>query len=106
VCTGTGTALDEAADDFGRVRSRLFAIAYRMLGTVADAEDLVQDVWVEWQSCPERDAVRDPTAFPRHDGDASRPQRHANSAGPTGDLHRATASPRSSRSMRSARASC
>lgn len=34
---------------FAAVRSRLFAIAYRMLGTRADAEDVVQDVWLRWQ---------------------------------------------------------
>jgi RNA polymerase sigma-70 factor (ECF subfamily) len=36
------------ADAFGAARPRLFAIAYRMLGTRADAEDLVQDAWLRW----------------------------------------------------------
>jgi RNA polymerase sigma-70 factor, ECF subfamily len=61
--TGASIGLDAAADDFARVRSRLFGIAYRMLGSVADAEDIVQDVWVKWQSYDERPAVRDATAF-------------------------------------------
>ena len=30
-------------------RARLFAIAYRMLGVRADAEDVVQDAWIRWQ---------------------------------------------------------
>lgn len=54
--------LDGAAASFARVRPRLFGIAYRMLGGVADAEDVVQDVWVKWQ-VHDRDAVRDETAF-------------------------------------------
>jgi RNA polymerase sigma-70 factor (ECF subfamily) len=37
--------LDTAAATFAAVRPRLFGIAYRMLGTVADAEDIVQDTW-------------------------------------------------------------
>ena len=33
---------------FDRLRPRLHGIAYRMLGSVADAEELVQDVWLRW----------------------------------------------------------
>lgn len=33
---------------FNRYRPRLHAIAYRMLGCVADAEDIVQDAWLRW----------------------------------------------------------
>jgi len=33
---------------FNRHRPRLHAIAYRMLGSVADAEDIVQDAWLRW----------------------------------------------------------
>ncbi|MFI5711867.1 RNA polymerase sigma-70 factor [Kribbella sp. NPDC051620] len=56
------TDLDEAAVDFGRVRPRLFGIAYRMLGSVQEAEDLVQDVWLKWQAY-DRSTVREPAAF-------------------------------------------
>ncbi|WP_409463017.1 RNA polymerase sigma-70 factor [Amycolatopsis sp. GA6-003] len=52
----------EAASVFAQVRPRLFGIAYRMLGSVADAEDLLQDVWLRWQTC-DRSAVRNPGAF-------------------------------------------
>ncbi|QFR03204.1 sigma-70 family RNA polymerase sigma factor [Streptomyces phaeolivaceus] len=52
----------EATADFERARSRLFGIAYRMLGRVADAEDVVQDVWVRWQGT-DRAQVRDRVAF-------------------------------------------
>lgn len=52
----------EYAADFQSVRPRLFGIAYQMLGRAADAEDVVQDVWVRWQSA-DRAAVRDRIAF-------------------------------------------
>lgn len=54
--------LDDAARVFGQVRSRLFGIAYRMLGSVAEAEDIVQDAWVRWQGT-DRSQVRNPGAF-------------------------------------------
>jgi RNA polymerase sigma-70 factor (TIGR02957 family) len=54
--------LDQAAVDFARVRPRLFGIAYRMLSSVQEAEDLVQDVWVKWQAY-DRSTVREPAAF-------------------------------------------
>ncbi|MHA6623412.1 sigma factor [Pseudonocardia sp. DLS-67] len=50
------------ADEFAQVRPRLFGIAYRMLGSIADAEDIVQDVWVKWQG-HDRASVRDATGF-------------------------------------------
>jgi RNA polymerase sigma-70 factor (ECF subfamily) len=54
--------LDEAAEVFTEVRPRLFGIAYRMLGSATEAEDLVQDVWLRWQAY-DRDTVRNPGAF-------------------------------------------
>jgi RNA polymerase sigma-70 factor (ECF subfamily) len=54
--------LDAAARTFSAVRPRLFGIAYRMLGTVADAEDIVQDTWERWQRT-DRSEVREPAAF-------------------------------------------
>lgn len=47
---------------FLRVRPRLFGVAYRMLRSSAEAEDIVQDVWVRWQTT-DRSVVRDPAAF-------------------------------------------
>jgi RNA polymerase sigma factor (sigma-70 family) len=47
---------------FLSVRARLFGIAYRMLGSAAEAEDVVQDVWVRWQLA-DRSRVRDAAAF-------------------------------------------
>jgi RNA polymerase sigma-70 factor (ECF subfamily) len=56
------TQRDDGTAAFTAVRGRLFGIAYRMLGTVTDAEDVVQDAWLRWQQT-DRDAVRDPAAF-------------------------------------------
>src|SRR3954469_21454089 len=47
---------------FAPVRPRLFGIAYRMLGSAAEAEDIVQDVWLRWQST-NRSAVENPPAY-------------------------------------------
>src|SRR5213593_1705326 len=47
---------------FNEYRSLLFSIAYRMLGTVADAEDMLQDAFIRWQQAP-RDEIRSPKAF-------------------------------------------
>ena len=62
--TGGGSVddLEDAAEAFAQVRPRLFGIAYRMLGSVAEAEDLVQDVWVRWQTA-DRSAVANPAAY-------------------------------------------
>jgi RNA polymerase sigma-70 factor (TIGR02957 family) len=54
--------LSSAVEVFAAVRPRLFGIAYRMLGTVSDAEDIVQDTWLRWQAY-DRDSVREPAAF-------------------------------------------
>ncbi len=55
-------ALERATSAFLSVRPRLFGIAYRMLATAAEAEDIVQEVWLRWQST-DRSVVRDETAF-------------------------------------------
>jgi RNA polymerase sigma-70 factor (TIGR02957 family) len=47
---------------FVPVRPRLFGIAYRMLGSAAEAEDVVQDVWMRWQST-NRKAIENPPAY-------------------------------------------
>ncbi|MBY8870701.1 RNA polymerase sigma-70 factor [Micromonospora sp. PLK6-60] len=54
--------LDEAASIFAGVRPRLFGIAYRMLGSASEAEDLVQEVWLRWQAT-DRAVVANPGAF-------------------------------------------
>jgi RNA polymerase sigma-70 factor (ECF subfamily) len=54
--------IDDGLSTFLRVRPRLFGIAHRMLGSAADAEDVVQDVWMRWQTT-DRTSVRNTTAF-------------------------------------------
>ncbi|MFJ9346497.1 RNA polymerase sigma-70 factor [Streptomyces sp. NPDC101237] len=55
-------ALDQATRDFLAVRSRLFGIAYRVLGSAAEAEDVVQETWLRWQNT-DRSKVKEPAAF-------------------------------------------
>lgn len=50
------------SDMFTALRPRLFATAYRMLGTRADAEDVVQDAWLRWHD-GDRAAVQSPEAW-------------------------------------------
>jgi len=47
---------------FERHRARLFGVAYRMLGTVADAEDVLQETYVRWHA-EDSDVVRSPEAW-------------------------------------------
>ena len=60
--TGDVGELEEAAAVFMSLRPRLFGIAYRMLSSATEAEDLVQDVWLRWQRS-DRSAVASPAAF-------------------------------------------
>lgn len=49
-------------DPFIAHRSLLFTVAYELLGSVADAEDVVQDAWLRW-AATDRAAVRDARAY-------------------------------------------
>lgn len=61
--TGDDTAsLDEATEVFLAARPQLFGIAYRVLGSTAEAEDVLQEAWLRWQQT-DRAAVREPRAF-------------------------------------------
>lgn len=53
---------DDAAATFAPLRPRLARIAYRMLGSVAEAEDIVQDAYLRWHGT-DRAAVADAKAF-------------------------------------------
>ena len=59
---GTNGLLDQVASAFLELRPRLFGIAYRMLGSVTEAEDILQEVWLRWQKT-DRTVVVDPAAF-------------------------------------------
>jgi RNA polymerase sigma factor (sigma-70 family) len=47
---------------FQQQRSRLFGLAYRMLGTPSDAEDVLHDAWLRWHA-QDTDALDDPEAW-------------------------------------------
>ena len=50
------------AEVFEAHRDLMFAVAYRMLGTIADAEDAVQDAWLRWSAASRAD-VADPRSY-------------------------------------------
>ncbi|MET9899027.1 RNA polymerase sigma-70 factor [Streptomyces sp. NPDC006446] len=55
-------AIDTATDVFEEHRPVLMGVAYRMLGRVADAEDVVQEAWLRW-SADDRSDVREPRGY-------------------------------------------
>ncbi|WP_312362617.1 sigma-70 family RNA polymerase sigma factor [Ensifer sp.] len=59
-----GNAEENAAAGFDPLRPKLIRVAYRMLGSVADAEDMVQEAFIRWMGA-DRSAVREPEAFLR-----------------------------------------
>jgi len=56
------TQPDAAPDEFEAHRPRLARLAYRMLGSMSDAEDIVQEAWLRWQRADRAD-VREPRAY-------------------------------------------
>ncbi|MEV0590885.1 RNA polymerase sigma-70 factor [Nonomuraea cavernae] len=48
--------------DFEELRPMLLGLAYRLLGSMWDAEDVVQDAWLRWEGA-DRSEVREPRAF-------------------------------------------
>ena len=61
---GENFGAQDAAASFDPLRPLLTRVAYRMLGSVADAEDVVQDAFLRWLGT-DREAVREPAAFLR-----------------------------------------
>jgi RNA polymerase sigma-70 factor, ECF subfamily len=57
-------AHQDAAASFDPLRPKLMRVAYRMLGSVADAEDVVQEAFIRWMGA-DRNEVREPEAFLR-----------------------------------------
>jgi RNA polymerase sigma factor (sigma-70 family) len=57
-----GAVSDADTATFHAVRPRLFGIAYRVLGDATEAEDVVQETWIRWQTT-DRTVVRDAAAF-------------------------------------------
>src|SRR5207342_3677632 len=59
-----GVGHEDAAASFDPLRPKLMRVAYRMLGSVADAEDMVQEAFIRWIRA-DRSEVREPEAFLR-----------------------------------------
>jgi RNA polymerase sigma-70 factor (ECF subfamily) len=56
------TASDASTPDYLAHRNLLFTVAYEMLGSASDAEDVVQEVWLRWADGDRSDVV-DPRAY-------------------------------------------
>lgn len=54
--------MSTVADPFSEHRSLLFTVAYEMLSSAADAEDVVQETWLRWVDVDQA-SVRDPRAY-------------------------------------------
>jgi len=52
-------SLQGAAEIFDPLRPRLMRVAYRMLGSVSDAEDVVQEAFIRWMGV-DREEIREP----------------------------------------------
>ncbi len=59
-----GAGHEDAAASFDPLRPMLMRVAYRMLGSVADAEDVLQEAFIRWMGA-DRSGVREPEAFLR-----------------------------------------
>src|SRR5262245_32758555 len=59
-----GIMREDAAASFDPLRPKLTRVAYRMLGSVADAEDVLQEAFIRWMGT-DRSEVREPEAFLR-----------------------------------------
>ncbi|GAA2083646.1 RNA polymerase sigma-70 factor [Streptomyces albiaxialis] len=57
-----GTPADPATEAFVAHRNLLFTVAYEMLGSAADAEDVLQETWLRWAGV-DLGTVRDPRAY-------------------------------------------
>jgi hypothetical protein len=78
----------DAIEAFETHRRALTGLAYRMLGSRAEAEDVVQDAYLRWHGADRR---RRAASLPRHGGDAPVSRSHEVGAGAARSLCRAMA---------------
>ena len=55
-------SVDTGADPFAAHRNLLFTVAYELLGSATDAEDVVQEAWLKWDAV-DQDQVHNPRAY-------------------------------------------
>lgn len=60
---GTSAPGGDRLAQFEEERGRLWAIAYRIMGTVSDADDAVQEAWLRWQAVPAEPPVASPRGY-------------------------------------------
>jgi hypothetical protein len=75
------------AEEFEELRPLLFAIAYRILGSVVEAEDAVQETWLRYEDSPTQPLIYQGLPLCRGHSDLDR--RAALGARPAGGLRRA-----------------
>lgn len=54
---------EDAVEIYERYRPLLFSIAYRMLGSVSDSEDILQEAFVSWQRASAKEEIRSPKSY-------------------------------------------
>ncbi len=91
---GTMGGVGDLATEFEAERDHLTAVAYRMLGSRAEAEDAVQEAWLRYAGAADPTPRRDPRSarLADHDHRADLPRRAAVGAGAPGGVPRAVAS--------------
>ncbi|MFC4352902.1 sigma factor [Fodinicurvata halophila] len=72
---------------FEQERRRLTGLAYRMLGAVSEAEDVVQDAWLRWQGVEAKE-IANPQAWLSTVVTRAVPRPPEGSPAPAGDLRR------------------
>ncbi|GLW71566.1 RNA polymerase sigma24 factor [Kitasatospora phosalacinea] len=61
--SATAASAADPLDVFTAHRGVLFGTAYRLLGSVADAEDVLQDAWIKWSAAGRAEQVENPRAY-------------------------------------------
>lgn len=54
---------EDKVETFDRYRPLLFSIAYRMLGSVSDSEDVLQEAFMSWQRSTAKEEIRSPRSY-------------------------------------------